>query len=218
MPNHKINNPNELLKFLFSDPASAAAVRADADFTARLEASFDRLRKIAKRKIREEGLDPAQSRKIALHREAADAVFWAAHMLTELDRVQQYLRLATPSELEGALEEVLSSLVFAGLYHTFTVTDPEPRVVEFAARGGTSKGGQARADRYATLARQVAAEFQKRQHARDLAAGAMMGAIRPSDAELTRQIGVEYGLGKSAAADMIKHGLTLLNHAGAASG
>jgi hypothetical protein len=63
----------------------------------------------------------------------------------------------------------------------------------------------------------MAEEFQKRQQACDLAAGAIVGAPQPSDIELKRQIGVEHGLGKSAAIDAIDRGLTILNGVAAAT-
>jgi hypothetical protein len=221
-----IKSPKQLLNFLFGDPAGfeekpvkpgAFSFGAKVDFAAQLEANFDRLRKIARETIRKAGLDPLQCRKIARERDTADAVFWAAQMLTELDRVQQHLAGVDQSELEDALGAVLSSLTFAGLYHAFTVTSEKPQIVAgFSSRNGASKSGQARTDQHALLARQMAEEFQKQQQARDLAAGAIVGAPRPSDIELKRQIGAEYGLGKSAAIDAINRGLTILNGAAAA--
>lgn len=226
MTTRTIKSPKELLNFLFGDPAGfeekpakpgAFSFGAKVDFATQLEANFDRLRKIARETIRKAGLDPIQCRKIARERDRADAVFWAAQMLAELDRIQQHLARVDQSELEDALGAVLSSLTFAGLYHAFTVTSEKPHIVAgFSSRNGTSKSGQARADQHALLARHMAEEFQKRQQARDLAAGAIVGAPRPSDIELKRQIGAAYGLGKSAALDAINRGLTIQNGAAAA--
>jgi hypothetical protein len=188
------------------------------DFPAQLEANFDRLREIARRTIRKAGLDPAQARKIVRERKTADAVFWAAQMLTELDHIQQYLIRVGQSDLEAALGAVLSSLAFAGLYHAFTVASADPSIVAGPGpRHSAPKSGPARADKQHPLRdRQMAEEFQKRQQARDLAAGAIVGAPRPSDIELKRQIGAEHGLGKSAAIDAIDRGLTILNGMAAA--
>jgi hypothetical protein len=221
-----IKSPKELLNFLFGDPAGleekpvkpgAFSFGAKVDFAAQLEASFYRLRKIARETIRKAGLDPIQCRTIARERDTADAVFWAAQMLTELDRIQQHLACVDQSELEDALGAVLSSLTFAGLYHAFTVTSEKPHIVAgFSSRNGASKSGPARAAQNALLARQMAEEYLKRQQARDLAAGAIVGAPRPSDIELKRQIGAKYGLGRSAAIDAINRGLTILNGTAAA--
>jgi hypothetical protein len=228
MTTRTIKNPKELLNFLFSEPASSEEKRgkpgaftfgSKVDFTAQLEANFDRLRKIARETIRKAGLNPIQCRTIARERDTADAIFWAAQMLTELDRIQQYLTRVSRSELEGALGEVLSSLAFAGLYHALTVTSEEPKIFAgFGLRHGASKSGQAKTDKSALVARHMAKEFQKRQQARDLAGGAIVGAPRPSDTELKRQIGAEHGLGKSVAIDAINHGLTILNGIGRHSG
>ena len=101
MTTRTIKNPKELLDFLFANPdrfdvkpvkPGAHSFGPDVDFAAQLEANFDRLREIARKTIRKAGLDPAQSRKIACERHTADAVFWAAQMLTELDHIQQYLK------------------------------------------------------------------------------------------------------------------------------
>jgi hypothetical protein len=207
-----IKDPKELLDFLFGDPAGRAPKPGtiprgpEADFAAKLAASFERLRKIARATIRSSGLDPLQCQKIARERKTADAVFWAAQMLTELNRMQQYLTRVGPSELEEALGAVLNSLAFAGLYHAFTVTTEESSEGKSAP-----KSGPAGADKVASIARQMADQFRKRQAARDLLAGAILGAPRPSDAELKRQIGAEYGLGKSAAIHAIDYGLTILS-------
>jgi hypothetical protein len=221
-----IKSPKELLNFLFGDPAGfeekpvkpgAFSLGSKVDFAAQLEVNFDRLRKITRDTIRKAGLDPIQCRTIARERDTADAVFWAAQMLTELDRIQQHLARVDQSELEDALGAVLSSLTFAGLYHAFTVTSEKPHIVAgFGSRNDAPKNGPARANKQDLAARQMAEEFQKRQQARDLAAGAIVGAPRPSDIELKRQIGAEYGLGKSAAIDAINRGLTILNGAVAA--
>ena len=226
MTTRTIKSPKELLNFLFGDPAGleekpvkpgAFSFGAKVDFAAQLEASFYRLRKIARETIRKAGLDPIQCRTIARERDIADAVFWAAQMLTELDRIQQHLARVDQSELEDALGAVLSSLTFAGLYHAFTVTSEKPHIVAgFSSRNGASKSGPARAAQNALLARQMAEEYLKRQQARDLAAGAIVGAPRPSDIELKRQIGAKYGLGRSAAIDAINRGLTILNGTAAA--
>src|SRR4029077_9223205 len=117
-------------------------------------------------------------------------------MLTELDHIQQYLIRVGQSDLEAALGAVLSSLAFAGLYHAFTVANADPSVVAGpGSRHGAPKSGHARADKHSLRDRQMAEEFQKRQQARDLAAGAILGAPRPSDIELKRQVGAEHGLG-----------------------
>jgi hypothetical protein len=226
MTTRTIKSPKELLDFLFADPdgfdvkpvkPGIYSFGPNVDFPAQLEANFDRLREIARKTIRKAGLDPAQARKIARERDTADAVFWAAQMLTELDHIQQYLIRVGQSDLEAALGAVLSSLAFAGLYHAFTVASEEPNiVVRLGSRNGASKSGQARADKHPLRDREMAEEFQKRQQARDLAAGAIVGAPRPSDIELKRQIGAEHGLGKSAAIDAINYGLTILNGVAAA--
>ena len=206
MTTRAIKNPKELLDFLFADPGGfelkpgGHPFGPNTDFPARLEANFDRLREIARKTIRKSGLDPAQSKKIVRERKSADAVFWAAQMLNELDHIQQYLIRVGQSDLEAALGAVLSSLAFAGLYHAFTV-----------------KSGHAKADKHSLRDRQMAEEFERRQHARDLAAGAIVGAPRPSDIELKRQIGEEHGLTKSAAIDAIDRGLAVLNVAAARS-
>src|SRR5260221_6979381 len=192
MTTRVIKNPKELLDFLFADPAGfgvkprANSFGSHADFAAQLEANFDRLREIARKTIKKAGLDPAQSRKIVRERKTADAVFWAAQMLTELDHIQQYLIGVGQSDLEAALGAVLSSLAFAGLYHAFTVANEEPGAVAGTVpRPGGPKSGHARADKqHARRDLEMAEEFQRRQLARDLAAGAIIGAPRPSDAEL----------------------------------
>jgi hypothetical protein len=135
----------------------------------------------------------------------------AAQMLNELDHIQQYLIRVGQSDLEAALGAVLSSLAFAGLYHAFTVANEEPIVAELGPRNGASKSRQASADKHPLRDREMAEEFERRQQARDLAAGAIVGAPRPSDIELKRQIGEEHGLGKSAAIDAIDRGLGILN-------
>ena len=221
MKTRSIKNPKELLDFLFADPDSFYVKPAKpgshsfdphVDFPAQLEANFDRLREIARKTIRKAGLDPAQAQKIARERNTADAVFWAAQMLTELDHIQQYLIRVGQSDLEAALGAVLSSLAFAGLYHAFTVANEEPSIVPGSgSRHGASKSGQAKVDKHVLRDRQMAEEFERRQQARDLAAGAIVGAPRPSDIELKRQIGAEHGLGKSAAIDAIDRGLAILN-------
>jgi hypothetical protein len=219
MTTRTIKNPKELLDFLFADPGGFGvkpgvnSFDPHVDFPAQLEANFDRLREIARRTIRKAGLDPAQARKIVRERKTADAVFWAAQMLTELDHIQQYLIRVGQSDLEAALGAVLSSLAFAGLYHAFTVANADPSIVAGpGSRHAAPKSGPVRADKqHALRDRQMAEEFQKRQQARDLAAGAIVGAPRPSDIELKRQIGAEYGLGKSAAIDAIDRGLKILN-------
>jgi hypothetical protein len=223
MTTRTIKNPKELLDFLFADPDSfdvkpgVYSFDPNVDFAAQLEANFDRLREIARKTIRKAGLDPAQARKIVRERKTADAVFWAAQMLTELDHIQQYLIRVGQSDLEAALGAVLSSLAFAGLYHAFTVANEEPSIVAGSgSRNGASKGGHARTHKqHALRDREMAKKFQKRQQARDLAAGAIVGAPRPSDIELKRQIGAEHGLGKSAAVDAIDRGLAILNVAAA---
>jgi hypothetical protein len=221
MTTRAIKNPKELLDFLFADPDGFDVKPAkpgvhsfdpQVDFAAQLEANFERLREIARKTILKAGLDPAQARKIARERGTADAVFWAAQMLNELDHIQQYLIRVGQSDLEEALGAVLSSLAFAGLYHAFTVANEEPSIVAgFGSRHGAPKSGQARADKSAPRERQMAEEFHKRQQARDLAAGAIVGAPRPSDIELKRQIGAEHGLAKTAAIDAIDRGLAILN-------
>jgi hypothetical protein len=223
MTTRTIKNPKELLDFLFADQGSfdvkprIYSSGPNGEFAAQLEANFDRLREIARKTIRKAGLDPAQSRKIVREHKTADAVFWAAQMLTELDHIQQYLIRVGQSDLEAALGAVLSSLAFAGLYHAFTVASEEPSIVaRSGARNGAPKSGQARADKHPLRDRQMAEVFQRRQQARDLAAGAIVGAPRPSDIELKRQIGAEHGLGKSAAIDAINYGLTILNGVAAA--
>jgi hypothetical protein len=223
MTTRTIKNPKELLDFLFADPGSfdvkpgVYSFGPNVDFAAQLEANFDRLREIARKTIRKAGLDPAQSRKIVCERKRADAVFWAAQMLTELDHIQQYLIRVGQSDLEAALGAVLSSLAFAGLYHAFTVASEEPSIVAGSgSRHGAPKNGHAKADKHALRDQQMAEEFQKRRQARDLAAGAIMGAPRPSDVELKRQIGAKHGLGKSVAIDAINHGLKILNGAATA--
>lgn len=223
MTTRTIKNPKELLDFLFADPGGFGvkpgvnSFDPHVDFLAQLEANFDRLREIARRTIRNAGLDPAQARKIVRERKTADAVFWAAQMLTELDHIQQYLIRVGQSDLEAALGAVLSSLAFAGLYHAFTVASADPSIVAGpGSRHGAPKSGSARADKHPLRDRQMAEEFQRRQQARDLAAGAILGAPRPSDIELKRQIGAEHGLGKSAAIDAINRGLMILNGMAAA--
>lgn len=223
MTTRTIKNPKELLDFLFADPGGFGvkpgvnSFDPHVDFLAQLEANFDRLREIARRTIRNAGLDPAQARKIVRERKTADAVFWAAQMLTELDHIQQYLIRVGQSDLEAALGAVLSSLAFAGLYHAFTVASADPSIVAGpGSRHGAPKSGSARADKHPLRDRQMAEEFQRRQQARDLAAGAILGAPRPSDIELKRQIGAEHGLGKSAAIDAIDRGLMILNGMAAA--
>jgi hypothetical protein len=218
MTTRAIKNPKELLDFLFADPGGfelkpgGHPFGPNADFPARLEANFDRLREIARKTIRKSGLDPAQSKKIVRERKSADAVFWAAQMLNELDHIQQYLIRVGQSDLEAALGAVLSSLAFAGLYHAFTVTNEEPSTVTGSgSRNGTPKNGHAKADKHSLRDRQMAEEFERRQQARDLAAGAIVGAPRPSDIELKRQIGEENGLGKSAAIEAIDRALAMLN-------
>jgi hypothetical protein len=217
-----IKNPKELLDFLFADPGGLELkpeghpFGPNADFPARLEANFDRLREIARKTIRKSGLDPAQSKEIVRERKTADAVFWAAQMLNELDHIQQYLIRVGQSDLEAALGAVLSSLAFAGLYHAFTVANEEPSIAAATgSRNGAPKSGHARADKHPLRDREMADEFRKRQQARDLAAGAIVGAPRPSDIELKRQIGAEHGLGKSAAIDAIDRGLAMLDVAAA---
>jgi hypothetical protein len=217
MTHRTIKSPKELLNFLFADPdrfdakPGAHPSGPNADFPAQLEANFDRLREIARKTIRKAGLDPAQSRKIVRECRTADAVFWAAQMLNELDHIQQYLIRVGQSDLEAALGAVLSSLAFAGLYHAFTVANEEPIVAGLGPRNGASKSRQASADKHPLRDREMAEEFERRQQARDLAAGAIVGAPRPSDIELKRQIGEEHGLGKSAAVDAIDRGLGILN-------
>lgn len=220
MTTRTIKNPKELLDFLFAEPAGRAGMSEgpgafefgpEVDFATQLATSFDRLRKIARATIRKSGLDPAQCQKIARERKAADGVFWAAQMLTELNRIQQYLARVGQSELGEALGSVLSSLAFAGLYHAFTVTNEGPAMAAESTRA--AKGGPAREDQHALVAQRMAEEFQRRQRARDVAAGAMLGATRTSDAELKRQIGAAYGLGKSAAIHAIDYGLAILNRA-----
>jgi hypothetical protein len=219
MTTRTIKNPKELLDFLFADPGGFGvkpgvySFDPHVDFAAQLEANFDRLREIARRTIRKAGLDPAQARKIVRERKTADAVFWAAQMLTELDHIQQYLIRVGQSDLEAALGAVLSSLAFAGLYHAFTVANEGSSIVAgLGPRNAAPKSGPVRADKqHALRDREMAEEFQKRQQARDLAAGAIVGAPRPSDIELKRQIGAEHGLGKSAAIDAIDRGLKILN-------
>ena len=225
MSNRTIKSPKELLEFLFGDPANfkvkpskpgVYSFGPHLDFAAQLEANFERLRQIARKTIRHAGLDPAHSRKIARERHTADAIFWSAQMLLELDRIQQYLARVGPSDLEAALGAVLSSLAFAGQYHALTITTEEPNTAA-GARKAAPKGGHARADKHALIARQLAEEFKRRQRARDLTAGAMLGFPRLSDTELKRQIGAEYGLSKSAAIDAINHGLAMLSAMAAAS-
>jgi hypothetical protein len=222
MATRAIKSPKELLDFLFADPGRfdvrprAHPSRPDADFPAQLEANFDRLREIARKTIQKAGLDPAQSRKIVRERHAADAAFWAAQMLNELDHIQQYLIRVGQSDLEAALGAVLSSLAFAGLYHAFTVTNDEPSIVAgSSSRNDALKSGPASADKHAPRELQMAEEFERRQQARDLAAGAIVGAPRPSDIELKRQIGAEHGLAKSAAINAIDRGLAMLSVAAA---
>jgi hypothetical protein len=227
MTTRAIKSPKALLDFLFADPdrfdvkpakPGVHPSGANADFPAQLQANFERLREIARKTIRKAGLDPAQARKIARERHTADAVFWAAQMLTELDHIQQYLIRVGQSDLEEALGAVLSSLAFAGLYHAFTVASEGPGIAAGSGpRQGAAKSGQARTDKHGSREQQMAEEFQKRQQARDLAAGAIVGAPRPSDIELKRQIGAEHGLGKSAAIDAIDRGLTILNGVAAAT-
>ena len=221
MTTRTIKNPKELLDFLFADPESFEVKPAKpgvysfdphVDFPAQLEANFDQLREIALKTIRKAGLDPAQSRKIALERNMAGAIFWAAQMLTELDHTQQYLIRVGQSDVEAVLGAVLSSLAFAGLYHAFTIANEEPSIVAgLGSRNGASESEQASAKKHASRDRQMAEEFQKRQQACDLEAGSIVGASRPSDIELKRKIGAEPGLGKSAAIDAIDHGLAILN-------
>jgi hypothetical protein len=141
----------------------------------------------------------------------------AAQMLNELDHIQQYLIRVGQSDLEAALGAVLSSLAFAGMYHAFTVANEAPSIVAgLGPRNDVSKSAQARTDKHPSRDRQMAEEFQRRHQARDLAAGAIVGAPRPIDDELKRQIGAEHGLGKSAAMNAIDRGLAILNEMAAA--
>jgi hypothetical protein len=103
MTTRAIKSPKELLDFLFADPGRFDAKPGthpsspDADFPAQLEVNFDRLREIARKTIRKAGLDPVQSRKIVRERHTADAAFWAAQMLNEMEHIQQYLiRVGNP--------------------------------------------------------------------------------------------------------------------------
>lgn len=214
MTTRTIKHPKALLDFLFADPAGCAGrpTEREFDFAGLLAAKFDRLREIARATIRKSRLDPLHCRTIARERKAADSVFWAAQMLTELDRIQDFLARVEQSELEEALGSILNALAFAGLYHSFAAADGAPNTAaEFGVRPGAAKGRSAKEDNHASVARRMAEEFQKRQRARDLAAGAMVGAPRPSDTELKRQIGAKYGFGKSAAVHAIDYGLTILN-------
>ena len=224
MTTRRIKNPKELLEFLFGNPAhfktkpkhpGAYAFGLHAEFAVQLDANFDRLRETAQKTIRNAGFDPAHCHKLARERRQADAIFWAAQILLEVDRIQQYLARMGPSGLEAALAEVLSSLAFVGQYHALAVAAPEPAAAASSADKAAPKKGQATGGKSDLIALQLAKEFKKRQHARDVLAGALVGFPRPSDAELKRQIGAELGLTRSAAIDAINQGLAILSAMGA---